>query len=161
MKLIARVLSSDVLSLTFRLFVGVVFVYASLYKIAEPELFARSITYYKAMPVSLVNLMAVIMPWLELITGILLILGVFSRSNALVIAIMLLIFIFAITQALLRDIDISCGCFRPEGEERVGLGLLGRDIIWFFMCLHIMRFDSHRFSVSRFFHPRKRDISFH
>jgi uncharacterized membrane protein YphA (DoxX/SURF4 family) len=151
MKAIAKIWSSDILSLLFRLVVGVVFIYASFYKIAEPELFAKSITYYKAMPVSLVNIMAIIMPWLELFTGVMLILGVFSKSNAFIIAIMLLIFIVAISQALLRDIDISCGCFRPEGEERIGLGLLSRDIIWFFMCLQIMRFDSHRFSLSRFF----------
>jgi uncharacterized membrane protein YphA (DoxX/SURF4 family) len=156
MRPIARILSSDLLSLAFRLIVGVVFVYASLYKIVEPEQFAKSITYYKAMPVSLINLMAVILPWLELITGILLIVGVFSRSNAFIIAVMLLIFIVAISQALLRDIDISCGCFRPEGGERIGLGLLTRDIVWFFMCLHIMRFDSRRFSILRFF---RRDAS--
>jgi putative oxidoreductase len=156
MKPIIRILSGDLLSLLFRLFVGVVFVYASFYKIVEPEQFARSITYYKATPLGFVNLMAIVIPWLELFTGILLILGVLSRSSALIIGTMLLIFIAAISQALLRDIDISCGCFRSEGGERIGLGLLIRDIIWFLMCVHIMRFDTGRFSISRFFKSQTR-----
>ena len=149
MRPVRILIKSDITALAFRLIVGVVFIYASVYKIAEPELFAKSISYYKAMPVELVNIMAIIMPWLELFTGVMLVLGVFSRSNSFIIAVMLAIFIVAITQALVRGIDISCGCFRPDGGEKVGLGLLTRDIIWLFMCLQIMRYDSRRFSLAR------------
>lgn len=159
MRAITRVFSSDITSLLFRLVVGVIFIYASFYKIVEPGEFAKSISYYKAIPTGLVNIMAIIMPWLELFTGLMLILGIFSRSNALIIAIMLIIFIGAISQALIRDIDISCGCFRPEGEDRIGLGLLARDVIWLFMCLQIMRFDSRRFSLSRLFRRENRSRS--
>ena len=149
MRPIGIIVKSDITALLFRLFVGVVFIYASVYKIAEPELFARSISYYKVVPIELVNIMAVVMPWLELLTGVMLVLGVFSRSNSFLIAVMLVIFIVAITQALARGIDIACGCFRPEGGEKVGIGLLSRDVIWFFMCLQIMRYDSRRFSLAR------------
>ncbi len=155
MRAIARVASSDIASLLFRLFVGVIFIQASIYKIAEPEEFAKAITYYKALPVAAVNIMAIVLPWLELFTGAMLVLGVFSRSNAFIIAIMLLVFIVAISQALARGIDISCGCFRAEGGERIGGGLLFRDVIWFLMCLQIMAFDSRRFSLGRFFRPRR------
>jgi len=154
MRHVGRLFTSDITSLLFRLIVGVVFISASIYKIAEPELFAKSISYYKALPIGLVNIMAVVLPWLELFAGVMLILGVFSNSNAFIIAIMLVVFIIAISQALIRGIDISCGCFRPESEEKIGLGLLTRDIIWFFMCVQIMRFDSRRFSLSRLF-PQK------
>lgn len=158
MKPIARLISSDITALLFRLVVGVVFITASIYKIAEPELFAKSISYYKALPLGLVNIMAIVMPWLELFTGVMLILGIFTRSNAFLIAVMLLIFIVAISQAIARGIDISCGCFRPEGGEKVGLGLLGRDIAWFLMSIQVMRFDSSRFSVARFFGRSRRQV---
>jgi putative oxidoreductase len=153
MRIVARAASSDITSLLFRLIVGVVFIYASVYKIIEPEQFAKSITYYKALPVAVVNIMAVVMPWLELFTGAMLVFGVFSKSNAFIIAIMLFIFIIAVSQALARGIDISCGCFRAEGGERIGAGLLIRDVIYFLMCLQIMRFDSRRFSLVRLFRP--------
>ncbi|MFQ5905416.1 MAG: MauE/DoxX family redox-associated membrane protein [bacterium] len=154
MRRLGRIVTSDMTSLLFRLVVGVVFISASIYKIAEPELFAKSITYYKVLPTGLVNIMAIVMPWLELFAGTMLIFGIFSKSNAFIIAIMLIIFVIAISQALIRGIDISCGCFRPESEEKIGLGLLIRDIIWLFMCVQIMRFDSSRFSLSRLF-PRR------
>lgn len=154
MRPIGIIIKSDITALLFRLFVGVVFIYASIYKIAEPELFAKSISYYKAVPIELVNIMAIIMPWLELLTGVLLVLGVFSKSNSFLIAVMLVIFIAATTQALVRGIDIACGCFRSEGGEKVGIGLLLRNAIWFFMCLQIMRYDSRRFSLARFLSKR-------
>lgn len=157
MRPIATLIKSDITALLFRLIVGVVFIYASIYKIAEPELFAKSISYYKAMPIELVNIMAIIMPWLELFTGTMLILGVFSRSNSFLIAVMLAIFIVAITQALMRGIDISCGCFRSEGGEKVGLGILIRDIIWLLMLVQIMRYDSRRFSLARLLPKRAKE----
>ena len=149
MRPVGVLIKSDITALLFRLIVGVVFIYASIYKIAEPELFAKSISYYKAMPTELVNIMAIIMPWLELFTGVMLVLGVFSRSNSFLIAVMLTIFIIAIAQALMRGIDISCGCFRPDGGEKIGLGLLSRDVIWLFMLIQIMLYDSRRFNLAR------------
>ena len=65
-----------------RLVVGAVFVYASLDKIAHPELFARSVMDYRVLPLSLVIPMAILLPWTELLAGALLILGWMRRGSA-------------------------------------------------------------------------------
>ena len=75
-----RIVDHDLITQVVRLVVGVVFIYASYYKIVEPASFARSIWYYHMVPGSLINLMALFLPWLELVCGLCLILGVWYRG---------------------------------------------------------------------------------
>ena len=49
----------------------------------------------------------------------------------------------------IANLGLKAGMY--DSEEKIGLGLLVRDIIWFFMCIQIMRFDSRRFSLVRLF----------
>jgi uncharacterized membrane protein YphA (DoxX/SURF4 family) len=117
--------------LGIRLLLGFVFVYASIDKIVHPGEFAQSIYNYRMMPHSTLNLMAIVMPWLELICGVLLAIGVLWRGSAFLIGFMLLVFIIAISTALLRGLDISCGCFSVEGGHGVAVDLLVRDVLMF------------------------------
>jgi hypothetical protein len=71
----------------------------------------------------------------ELVIGTALILGVGRRGGALVSALLLVIFMLAITAALLRGLDISCGCFNTDGGHAVGLSLLLRDLLLLGLCL--------------------------
>ncbi|MEA1882775.1 MAG: MauE/DoxX family redox-associated membrane protein, partial [Candidatus Marinimicrobia bacterium] len=57
----------------FRLIVGIIFIYASWDKIAHPAEFAKAIGNYHAVPFGLENMMAMVLPWLELLVGICLI----------------------------------------------------------------------------------------
>ena len=124
-------LSNRWLILGIRLVLGFVFIYASVDKIAHPAEFAQSIYNYRMMPHATINLMAILMPWLELICGVLLAIGVLWRGSALLIGFMLLVFIIAISTALLRGLDISCGCFSVEGGHGVAVDLLVRDVLMF------------------------------
>jgi uncharacterized membrane protein YphA (DoxX/SURF4 family) len=99
------------LSFIARLVLGGIFVYASLDKIAQPETFAIDIDNYRIIPLSLVNIFAILLPWLELFCGVALISGVFWRTGALLVGIMLIIFMAGMTSALIRGLDINCGCF--------------------------------------------------
>jgi hypothetical protein len=71
-----------------------------------------SIWYYHLVPGSLINGIALVLPWVELICGITLILGFWYRGSALLINLMLWVFVAALVSTILRGIDIDCGCFK-------------------------------------------------
>jgi uncharacterized membrane protein YphA (DoxX/SURF4 family) len=99
------------LLLLFRIIVGGVFIWAGVLKIADPLGFAQSIKNYQVIPHTLAFLTAVILPWVEVLSGAFLIIGVFKRSSALLISLLLVGFIGLVALALIRGIDTSCGCF--------------------------------------------------
>jgi putative oxidoreductase len=127
--------------LLLRLYVGGVFIYASMYKINYPGEFAETIASYQLLPFWAVNVAALVMPWTELISGVLLVLGVRTKSAAAVVGGMLVLFSLAILITLLRGISIGCGCFTSV-EEPLGWGTLGRDLLWLAMALHVYFFPS-------------------
>lgn len=106
--------------LIFRIILGSVFIYASLDKIQDPDAFSALIDNYRATPIWLNNLVALILPWIELICGILIIFGVFIPVANLLIFAMLILFVILLSQAVVRGIDTHCGCFKiQEGIENV------------------------------------------
>ena len=113
-----------------RLILGGVFIYASLDKIAQPAEFAKVIGNYHVVPFGLENLMALALPWLELIAGICLIAGIMVDGATIMVILMNIVFIFAISQALARGISIECGCFSvtTEGGDNIGIQTILRDI---------------------------------
>ncbi|MBI2838879.1 MAG: DoxX family membrane protein [Acidobacteria bacterium] len=113
-----RTISNPWISLASRLILAAVFIYASIDKIAHPDLFAEVVHNYRILPIATENLFAMALPWIELGTGVLLLLGLLTRSAALLSAFMLIVFIAAIGAGLWRGIDITCGCFTVSSEGR-------------------------------------------
>lgn len=113
-----------------RLILGAVFIYASLDKIMNPDDFAKAIGNYHVLPFGLENLLALVLPWVELLTGLCLIIGAMVDGATVLIILMNIVFIFAISQALARGISIECGCFSvsSEGGDNIGLQTIIRDI---------------------------------
>jgi putative oxidoreductase len=146
-----RILSNRYLVFGLRLVIGGVFIYASVYKIAGPSEFAKSIYNYRMLPEATINLMAIIMPWLELLCGILIIIGPLMRGSALLIGLMLAVFIIAIGTALARGLDISCGCFKvgEAGGRLVGLKTLIEDILMLVAVGLILAFGGPSFRLGR------------
>ena len=122
-----------------RLVLGGVFIYASLDKIAHPAEFAKAIGNYHVLPFGLENLLALFLPWLELLTGILLIAGIMVDGATILIISMNIVFIFAISQALARGISIECGCFSvsTEGGSNIGFQTILRDFVYLIMAFII------------------------
>ena len=114
-----RLIDNDYLTVISRLLIGGMFIYASFYKVIEPASFARSILYYHMVPGSLVNLMALVLPWLELLIGVGLIAGISYRGSVWWANIMLVVFIAALISTIARNLDIDCGCFKA-GEKATG-----------------------------------------
>lgn len=84
---------------------------AALPKIVDPPAFAHMIYNYRLLPGPLVNLAALVLPWIELLGGLALVLGLWRRSATALIGALLLLFIGGISLNLLRGNSIDCGCF--------------------------------------------------
>ena len=104
-------LASPWLSVRVQIALGLFFVVAALPKLVDPPSFAHMVYNYRLVPGALVNLMALAMPWLELLTGLALILGIWTRASAGLVGALLLVFILAISVNLVRGNAIDCGCF--------------------------------------------------
>ena len=90
---------------------GLVFVAAALPKIADPPGFAKAIWAYQLVPAVLLNPMALVLPWLELLCGLALCLGPWRRAAAAWVSLLLLAFGLALTIDLARHQPVDCGCF--------------------------------------------------
>ncbi len=112
-----RLLSAAPLQVLCRLALGGIFIYASLDKIAHPREFAQIIANYAVLPGWLISLPALVLPWLELIAGLCLVIGLWPRSAALLLVLLLLAFILALGYNALRGIDVSCGCFSTSASD--------------------------------------------
>ena len=113
-------LTSSWLTVRVQIALGLFFVIASLPKLVDPPGFAHMIYNYRLVPGFAINPMALFMPWLELLTGIALILGIWRKPAAAIIGAMLVSFVVAISINLARDNAIDCGCFdvRAVGKSR-------------------------------------------
>lgn len=101
-------------ALICRLVLGVIFFYAGIEKIIAPQEFAVAIYNYRLLPDWAVNMLAVILPWLEVFLATGLIAGIYVRGASLISALLFLMFAIALTINLVRGLDISCGCFGAQ-----------------------------------------------
>lgn len=107
-------LSNDYLNIAARVFLGFLFIFASVDKVANPEAFSASIANYKLLSPLFISLAATLFPWVELLSGLALVFGIFPRGSAFLLSSLLIIFTAAVLSALVRGLDISCGCFSQD-----------------------------------------------
>jgi uncharacterized membrane protein YphA (DoxX/SURF4 family) len=136
--MLTRLFTNKYFALLTRIVLGGIFMYASMDKLANMGDFAKIIYNYKMLPVELVNLLAIFLPWLEFIVGFCLVIGKYEKASILLYSFMLIIFIIALTQALVRGLDISCGCFsvKPSTTSEVWLRIV-EDIIMLFFSVNL------------------------
>lgn len=145
--MIARLLTGRGLNLILRLFLGGMFVYAAWDKVLQPAGFAMSVRGYKIVPFALSNLFALGISWTELVAGVMLILGVFTRKAAGAIAILLVVFIVAIITVIVRGMTVDCGCFGNEGGASTSWLLIVRNIGLLAGSYLIVRYNDGSFSL--------------
>ncbi|HEY0140792.1 MAG TPA: MauE/DoxX family redox-associated membrane protein [Thermoanaerobaculia bacterium] len=112
------------LTVRVQIALGAIFIVAAWPKLLDPPSFAHMIYNYRILPGGLINITSLIMPWAEIIAGLALILGVWTRGARWLIGLMLVVFMIAITINLLRNNAIDCGCFNVADagkthEERI------------------------------------------
>ena len=131
----------SVIALLCRVILGVILIYASIDKIVHPAEFAKAIGNYNVLPFGLENLLGIILPVLELLVGSCLILGIMLDGSAIITAGMMTVFIIALSQAMIRGIDINCGCFKvtvENGGHQVGIRRIIEDFLFLGMSLMVL-----------------------
>ena len=116
-----NVLNNKFLLFVLRTILAFVFIYAAILKIAEPGDFSQAIANYKLLPDISINVLGIILPWIEISAGILLLFGVAVKENSVIISGMLIVFIIAIGISLARGLNIDCGCFGTANGNQIGL----------------------------------------
>lgn len=119
----------DWVDLVLRLVVGGVYVAAGAIKIPDPGKFAEAVANYRIVPHELVNLVAITLPPVEVLAGLLLIAGIWVRPSVGLINGLTVVFILAIGSAVVRGLDIECGCFGTVGGREVGLLAIAQDLL--------------------------------
>ncbi len=108
---VPELLADPWLTTRVQIALGLIFIFAALPKLKDPPSFAHMIYNYRVVPGALINLSALVMPWLELIAGAMLVLGIWTRPARNIVAILLLVFMGAIAFNLIRGNAVDCGCF--------------------------------------------------
>jgi hypothetical protein len=105
-----------------------VFIAAALPKISNPDQFALAVYQYGLLPGSLVNVVAIYLPWLEIsCAAALAVLPSARRGTLLLVGGMLAAFTLAIALVVLRGQAIPCGCFGNENSMSAGWLALARN----------------------------------
>ncbi|MFN8587125.1 MAG: MauE/DoxX family redox-associated membrane protein [Candidatus Eisenbacteria bacterium] len=103
-----------------QLAIGALFVGAALAKLGDLNDFANQVNHYRLAPVAVVNAIAMVTPWIELLAGLSLLLRVKPRAGAAVALAMMLVFTVAVAAAWARGLDFRCGCFGKAGAQSIG-----------------------------------------
>lgn len=114
------------LLLAGRLVLGGIFVYAAYAKLHfggawhlrdYQFFFAMAINSYNMLSLPVVQWMASILPWFELVVGVLLIFGIALRWASLAVTALLVVFMAALTRAAMLGLEINCGCFGYSSQK--------------------------------------------
>jgi uncharacterized membrane protein YphA (DoxX/SURF4 family) len=112
-----------------RLLLGGVFVVAGILKIPDPAAAVRAVRAYRLLPEPLVAPVAFGMPVVEIAVGLALLAGVFVRAASIASAVLLIVFIAAVSSAWMRGLQIDCGCFGGGGEVAAGETAYGTELL--------------------------------
>ena len=144
-------LTGSYATLVSRLVLGGVFLVAGVTKALNPGELAASIrTYELGLPEWFVTLSAYALPYLEVLIGFYLLIGLFTRFSAWTTNVMMAVFLVALVQGALRGLQIDCGCFGTAAGsgEPASLWLdVARDVGLLALGLHIALSPLGRFSV--------------
>jgi putative oxidoreductase len=144
-------LSSPYATLASRMVLGGVFLVAGATKIPNPGALAASIRSYElSLPEWFVSLSAHALPYLEVMLGLYLLIGLFTKVSAWATNGLTIIFLIALVQGALRGLEIDCGCFGSSADGGAGDNVLlaaARDVGLLALGLHIALAPSGRFGV--------------
>ena len=141
------------IGLVARLILGGVLFLAGFLKVDEPDKSQMAVRAYEMLPISVANLLGLVLPFVEVAIGALLILGSLTRFMAALGGFTMVIFIIAIAQAWARGLNIDCGCFGGGGTVAPGetkyLQEILRDLGLVFLAIYLIRYPLTKFSLDK------------
>jgi putative oxidoreductase len=134
-----------------RILLAVLFIFSGLEKLIHPpEEFMVILKGYHLLPEGLVRPMALGFPWIELLFGTFLLMGLFYRVSLLVVGGLLLTFTLAIASTLIRGIPLEdCGCFKSLGIRENGPTALARNLILLLFWLNLYFYKDRPFTLDQ------------
>ena len=138
--LMKSILTNPYLSFVFKIYIGWLFIYASLTKIPDPAVFAENVAAYQIIPYWGINLVAVLVPALELVAGVFLILGLRVKAAAAILGGFLFLYTILTIITVLRGLSISCGCYDALGDTITWKKVI-IDFVYLIMIIHVYFFD--------------------
>jgi uncharacterized membrane protein YphA (DoxX/SURF4 family) len=115
--------------LAVRVLLGALFVVAGASKVGHADLFAAEIAGFRLLPAALIAPIAIALPFLEMLLGVYLILGLFTRTAAWIAVALFAVFDLAIASAVVRGMTVSCGCFGPSDATVTSWPEVARDAV--------------------------------
>ena len=111
---------------------GLIFLASALGKIADLSAFSSSIHNFHLepfIPMAATNVLAMTIPWVELVAGLALLVGVRPRAGAFVYTALLAVFTIGVIAAMARGLSFDCGCFGRAGAGPVGAKKLAENLV--------------------------------
>ena len=115
-----RYLVPDVMGTLARCGLAAVWLISGVLKAVDPDQTYVAVRAYDVLPEAGVEIVAAMLPWVEIALGVLLVVGAGTRVVAVASAAVLLVFIAGVTQAWARGLSIDCGCFGGGGAVAPG-----------------------------------------
>lgn len=141
------------LGLIARLTLGGVLFAAGFLKIDKIHESQMAVRGYEMFPPAIANAFGLFLPFVEVVIGMLLILGTLTRQMAALGGLIMFAFVIAVAQAWARGLNIDCGCFGGGGEVAAGetkyLQVILRDIGLAFLAGYLIRYPSTKFSLDK------------
>lgn len=94
-----------------RLVMAVIFLWAGFAKVTNLAVAELSVQSYQLMPAQTARVIGIVLPMVEIMLGLLLLVGLGTRLVSIILALMLVAFIFGIASLWVRGIKAQCGCF--------------------------------------------------
>ncbi len=128
-------LASAITLWTLRLALAGIFIYAGTAKLLDPQIFLFAVRTFDLLPDPWAAWFAMTLPWLEILAGIALLTPWACLGGATVIAGLLVGFIAALTSAMMRQLEVSCGCFGSGDLATSFLEVIALRIVFLIMAV--------------------------
>ena len=145
-----KFLNNNFLNLVARIIVGTIFLIAAISKITDPAGFAKEISNYQILPDFIINLLALILPWVEFFTSILIILGIRLISSSIILITLIIIFNIAILIAMAKGLNINCGCHTKVMAELIGWRKVIENTILLLFSIYIYFGKGFKFTLENY-----------
>jgi uncharacterized membrane protein YphA (DoxX/SURF4 family) len=132
---LAGYMTHPAVTISLRCILGAIFVYAGGVKLFNMPEMASAIGNYRILPEAWLNIFGIILPPIEVVAGLCLITGFFKEGALTIITGLIIVFLIAVEAAILRGLDIDCGCFGTSDGSIVGVTTLLRDFLFLLMTI--------------------------
>ncbi len=146
--LINRTINNTFIIIFARIVVGLMFIVVGIGKINNAAEFAEEIRNYLILPEFLLNIAAISISWIELFVGIFILFGIKIKSSSLLVAFMLIVFTTGVIIAMMKGLNINCGCYAQIASQKVGFPKVFENIGLFILTLILLFSNNNRLTIT-------------